>query len=228
MSPEALALGALSAVRVVPMTIASALLLSERPRWLIAVYVAAGVAVSLIAGVTAVVVFEADAGSREQGTGRTVVDLLLGVLALGFAVAYGAGWIGGGSPSSDDGRRDLLSGPGPLGWIGERLRHPTVSGVAAAGVLTNLPGLYFLAGLVAILATQPTLVGGVVQVGVYTLLRFGGPLAVLVLVVLRPRDTVRTVQRLHAWGRRNRRALVAGVLGAVGAYLVVESLVALL
>ena len=224
MSPEALVLGLLSAVRTVPIAIVSTLLLSERPRRLIATYILAGVAVSLVVGVAAVAVFEPDAGTREQGTGRTVLDLVLGVLAVAFAVAYASGVVGGRSSRSDEPGR--TAGP-RLGRIGERLRRPTGPGVAVAGTVTNLPGVYFLAGLVAILGTQPSLVGGAVQVGVYTLLRFGGPIVVLVLVVLRPDGTAELLRRLSAWGRRHRRALVGGVVGAVGVYLVVTSVAAL-
>jgi hypothetical protein len=94
--------------------------------------------------------------------------------------------------------------------------------------VTNLPGLYYLAALVAILETHPSAVDGIVQVAVYTVLRFAVPLAALALVVLRPDRTLETVQEAHAWGRRNSRVLIAVTVGVVGIYLTGKGLVGLL
>ena len=97
-----------------------------------------------------------------------------------------------------------------------------------AGVLTNLPGLYYLAALVAILQTHPSAVDGITQVTVYTVLRFAAPLAALVLVVLRPDRTMEIVRSAHAWGHRNSRVLLGLLVGAVGVYLVGKALSGLL
>ena len=55
MSPEALALGLLSAVRGVQLAIVYTLLLSERPRPLLVAYLAAGISVTLGVGIVVVV-----------------------------------------------------------------------------------------------------------------------------------------------------------------------------
>ncbi len=94
--------------------------------------------------------------------------------------------------------------------------------------MTNLPGLFYLAGLVAILGTDPTPVNGVVQVVVYNVLRFATPIAALVLVLTRPDSTRSVVDGLQAWTRRNSRLLILVVFGAAGVYLTVKGFLGLL
>ena len=94
----------------------------------------------------------------------------------------------------------------------------------AAGALTNLPGLFYIAGLVAIVQSDPTLANGVFQVVVYNLLRFAVPLVAWLAASLDPARTRRRTDAVHAWGTRHSRHLVIGVALVVGVYLVVKAL----
>ncbi|PVZ14357.1 GAP family protein [Actinomycetospora cinnamomea] len=224
MSAEALALGVLSAVRGVPLAIVYALLLSPHPARLLLTYVAAGLAVTLGVGIVVVTWLHTDTRSSGATTGHLGLDLALGAVAVAWAGLRLAG--------RDPLRRRArpsAEGRGVLpAALDRRLRAPTVPTVAAAGVATNLPGLYFLAALVAILQTHPSAVGGIVQVLVYGLLRFALPAAALALVVLRPDHTREVVRAAHAWGTRHARVLGAVLVGGVGVYLVAKGLVGLL
>jgi Sap, sulfolipid-1-addressing protein len=222
-SVEAAVLGLLSAIRAVPLAILYALLRSPRPRRLITAYTAAGLVVSLVVGLAAVWWLDGSASTSEQAAGRYVVDLVIGVGALSYAAGFVSGRIGGRPRGAGP-----LDGGGLIGRLGARLRTPTVPLAAVAGAVTNLPGLFYLAGLVAILETQPSAVGGAVQVLIYNVLRFAAPLAALVLVIARPGSTATTVERVHEWGTRHQRELVGGVAGSVGVYLVVKGLAGLL
>jgi hypothetical protein len=62
-------------------------------------------------------------------------------------------------------------------------------------------------------------VGGIAQVLVYNLLRFAVPVAVLVLVILRPDRTLELVRAVHAWGRGHATVLLVLAVGGVGIYL---------
>lgn len=222
MSPEAVVLGLLSAARATPLAIVYALLLSERPRRLISGYIVAGLAVSLVAGLVIVTTFDGTAREPTSSMVRYAIDAVLGVGSLVYAVLYATGRVGGRSPEK----------PSPLEslpWdIGRRLRHPTLPVAALAGAATNLPGLFYVAALVAVLETHPTPANGVFQVLVYNLLRFALPLAALVLVVLRPDRTRAVVDGVQDWARRHRRGLVLGLFGAAGSYLTVKGVTGLL
>ncbi|MDD7938895.1 GAP family protein [Actinomycetospora lutea] len=228
MSPEALILGLLSAVRGVTLAIVYALLLSDRARRLLVAYVLAGAVVTLAVGIVVVTWLHTSTRASETTAGRLWVDLVLGVVAVVWAILRLAG------------RRLRLRRPG-RGRRGRRerstvlpealdrrLRAPTVPMAIAAGFVTNLPGLYYLAALVAILQTHPSAVDGIAQVTVYTLLRFAAPVAALVLLVLRPDRTLELVRSAHAWGRANSRVLLGLLVGAVGLYLVGKALNGLL
>ncbi|MCD2189293.1 GAP family protein [Actinomycetospora soli] len=217
MSPEAIVLGLLSAVRATPLALVSGFLLTRSPARLVTAYLVGGLAVSLPVGIGAVLVFGATANTSESGAGRDVVDVLLGVAALVYAVGYATGRFG----------RAPDAGPGRFGALTERLRTPTVPVAAAAGVATNLPGLYYLAALVAILETEPGPTEAVLQVLVYNLLRFALPAAALAIVLLRPTQAQRITEAVRAFGVRHRRTLVIAALTVVGVYLVVRGVAGL-
>ena len=222
MSPEALVLGLISAVRGVTLAIVYALLLTERARRLLIAYVAAGAAVTLGVGIVVVTWLHTGTRSSDATTGRLWVDLVLGVLAVIWAVMHLAGRpIRLRRPRRERTRERSTVLPEALD---RRLRAPTVPMVIGAGVVTNLPGLYYLAALVAILQTHPSAVDGIVQVSVYTLLRFAAPVAALALVVLRPDRTLEIVRSAHAWGHRNSRVLLGLLVGAVGVYLTIKGI----
>jgi hypothetical protein len=223
-SPEALVLGLLSAVRATPLAVVYALLISERPRRLLSGYVVAGLAVSLAAGLVVVTTFDGTARSPQSSATRYAVDAALGVAALVYVVLYASGRIGRRTPEE---RSSSLTAALPAG-IGQRLHRPTLPVAAAAGAGTNLPGLFYVAALVAVLETHPTPVNGVFQVAVYNLLRFALPLAALVLVVLRPDRTRAVLEGVQEWGRRHRRVLVIALFGVAGVYLSVKGGVGLL
>ncbi|MET0188638.1 MAG: GAP family protein [Pseudonocardia sediminis] len=222
MSPEALVLGLLSAVRATPLAIVYALLLSPHPRRLVGAYTVAGLAVSLVLGLAAVAVFDGSSQTTEQTTGRYVVDLVLGLGALVYATGYATGRLGNRKPA-DGAKKPVLDGR-----LGEMLRKPTTSAAASAGGITNLPGLFYIAGLVAILETNPSPVNGAFQVVVYNALRLAMPIAALVLVTLRPQGTREVVDAVRDFGVRNKRVLVTGLLLVVGLYLAGKGLGGLL
>lgn len=228
MSPEALALGLLSAVRAVPLAIVYSLLLTERPSRLLVAYIVSGFVVTVGVGVMVVTGLQAASGSSTATGSHLLVDLVLGVLGVVWAALRLSGREVrlrrlGRSARRERGRGSVLPEA-----LDRRLRAPTVPVVGLAGVVTNLPGLYFLAALVAILQTHPTVVNGIGQVLVYGLLRFAVPVAALVLVLVRPDRTLDIVQGVHDWGRRNARVLTALAVGSVGCYLAVKGLVGLL
>ncbi|MCD2195440.1 GAP family protein [Actinomycetospora endophytica] len=219
MSTEAALLGVISAFRATPLAVIYGLLLAPRPARLLLAYTLAGLFVSLAVGIAVVAGFHESAPSRDAGTTRMVIDLVLGVVALGYAAGRAAGRFAGDPTSS----RDPLGGA-----LGARLRRPSTLVAGAAGGLTNLPGLFYIAGLVAILQTEPSGPNGVVQVLIYNVLRFAVPLAALVAASVNPARTRELTDALHAWGTRHSGRLVVGVCAVAGLFLAVKGLTGLL
>lgn len=218
-------LGLLSSARAVPLAVVYALLLAPGRRWLLTAYVGAGLVLSLGVGAAVVAWFGAPSGSAEAGTDRLVIDLVLGATALVAAVVLRHPRFH--SPAGTRGRRRVAPGSALRSALGERLRSPTMTSAGLAGAVTNLPGVFYIAGLVAILETHPTHAGGLLQVVVYNILRFAVPVLALVSVFLRPDRTAVAMRTAQDWGIRHRRNLITVVLGAVGVYLVVKALLGL-
>ena len=223
MSPEALVLGLVSAVRAVPLAIVYAVLLTESPRRLLTAYLLAGAAISVVVGVLVVTAFGASTRSSENTAGRLIVDVVLGVVAIVWAAARGTGRLPRPRRRPDRERSSVLPDA-----LATRLKSPTPAAMAGAGLVTNLPGLYYIAALVAVLQTHPSPVGGIAQVLVYNLLRFAVPVAVLVLVILRPDRTLELVRAVHAWGRRHATVPLVLAVGGVGIYLTGKGVLGLL
>jgi hypothetical protein len=162
------------------------------------------------------------ASTREPAStaGRSIADLVVGIGALSYTAGFWSGRIG--NRPEDRARRRLPFEDGPLGrWF----RRPSVPVAAALGALTNLPGLFYIAGLVAILGTDPSPANAVVQVVIYNVLRFATPIAALVLVLTRSDHTRSVVDAVQDWARRHSRTLILLVFGAAGIYLTIKGLV---
>jgi hypothetical protein len=218
MSADVLVLGLASVVRPTSVAAVYAFLASRSPTPLLLAYLLAGLAVSLSVGVAAVaVVHVSPPPPTVTSSGRAIVDVLLGLVALGTAVYYAVR-----RPPDEP----VVPRPQrPPSALRRRLAEPTVSRAAVAGVATHLPGVFYLGALAAIVAGRPDLISGLLQVGLYNLLWYAIPLAALASWTLRPDTTRDTAARLTAWVQAHRKHLIVTVFVLVGLYLVVVGIV---
>jgi hypothetical protein len=210
-STFALLLALLSAVRPTSLAAVYAILGSPRPRRLLLVFNVAGMAVTLSVGVILVVFLERVVGASQNT--YPVVNLVLAAVCFAGAAALRHG------PAREPGSREATR------KITAQLRNPSVAAVAAAGVLTHLPGLVYLIALNAIIASEASLTSGIGQLLVYNAIWFAIPLLSLALAVVRPERTSAVVAGVTGWTRRNRRTAVPVLLIALGIYLLVKGLV---
>jgi hypothetical protein len=218
MNPDVLVLALASAPRPAAIAALYALLSASSPRRVVVAYVAAGFAFSVAVGALVVAMFHG-AGIDYRGTEvYAAIELLGGAAALVFAVAVGVG------------RRRLPSrdrGSGEKPAIVRRLRNPTVTTAALAGVVTHLPGLFYVVALNAIVAEGPSLVAGVLQVLLFNVIWFAATIAAVATFLLRPGVARRALARVDEWARRHARGITVLVFGVVGSYLVTRGLTAL-
>jgi hypothetical protein len=224
MNLEALVLGLFSGLRPgTSLAAVLALLSTAQPRRPLFFFTAAGFASSWATGLLVVAVFHGANVALGGSTFTAVLDIAFGAAALGFAAGLQRGWV---QPT-----RRGSSSPSPTGTpsrFRRRLRNPSASVAAAAGVATHLPGLIYLVALNAIGSERPALVDAGLQVAIYNALWFLVPLASLVLVVVRPGAALAYLDAATAWVRRHEHAiLVAGSL-VLGAYLVAKGTASLL
>lgn len=218
MSIEALVLALTTVVRPTSATAVVAMLAGRHPQRLLMYYIAAGLAFSL--GVGAFVVLVAglapDAPARPD---RPLVDTVLGVGALCYAGSVWLGWLP---------RRRSGEQPEQQGRLRVWLRDLTPGRAAAAGVLTHLPGLVYLAALNAIVASAAGPLGKLAQVTVYNVIWFSMAIAALAVSVRRPDAAAELLAQLGAWARRHHQTILVGFFGVLGGYLLLVGVQGLL
>jgi len=222
-STEVIVLALSTVIRPTSAAAVLAILSTRRPQRLLVAYIVAGFAFSLAVGALVVVLLQGIGGSDTGGARRPVVEVAAGLLALGYAGAVGVGWL----PRS---RHPVGVAGGTDGTDGAhgRLRHLSPRGAATVGVLTHLPGLIYLAALNAIAAGANGVLSGMVQVVLYNAIWFSLAIVALVLSVHRPDIVRNALEQLSSWTRRHGRVMIVVGATAVGGYLVVTGVLALL
>ncbi|GAB3308256.1 hypothetical protein GCM10027451_17080 [Geodermatophilus aquaeductus] len=210
MSSEALVLAVVSIVRPTAAAVVWAMLVGTRPRRLLAVYLLAGLAVSLTIGVAVVLAVGDTLSARTAFELRARVLVLLGVVALLAAVAARLGWL----------RRSRPDAPA----ASSRPRRLSPAGAAAAGVLTHLPGVFYLAALSAISASAAARTGAVVQVVVYNLVWFAPAIVALAMAVSGSIPSGDRPARAVAWGRAHQDTILTVCFAGVGVWLIAKGL----
>jgi Sap, sulfolipid-1-addressing protein len=213
-STEALVLAVVSIIRPTTAAAVWAMLVSSRPRRLLAAYLLAGMGISLAVGI-AVVLAAGDTFSGRSGHHlRAGVLVVLGLVALLGAVAVQLGWM----------RRSRPDLPATV----HRRRHRlSPAGAAATGVLTHLPGVFYLAALAAISEAGAAATGAVVQVVVYNLVWFAPAIVALGVCLF---GTIPSADRLAgavAWGRAHQDPILTVCFAGVGIWLIVKGVVGL-
>jgi Sap, sulfolipid-1-addressing protein len=217
MSTEALVLALTAVVRPTSLAVVAAMLSTREPHRLLVAYLLAGLAFSLSVGTLVVVLLGGLHSTRASPAVRPTLDLILGACAVGGAAGAWIGWL----PRS----RGAAAAKG--GWLRERLEKLSLSGAAAAGVLTHLPGLVYLAALNAIAATTPRPASGVLQVAVYNAIWYCLAIIALVLSIRRPDVARAKLEQIVSWIRTNQRPLTVAFFGALGGYLIVVGVLGL-
>jgi hypothetical protein len=215
-STEAVLLALTAVIRPTSAAAVFAILSSPRPQRLLVAYLAAGLAFSVAVGTLVVVLLGGLQSTPASSTARPLLDLVLGICALGCVAGA---WIGRLPRSRHRGSAERGSAERDS-WLRRRLRDLSPSGAAAAGVLTHLPGLVYLAALNAIAATGNGFAGGVLQVVLYNGIWFSLAIVALVLSVYRPTVSRDFLERFVSWTREHLRVILVVSFGVVGGYLV--------
>ncbi|MEU7815897.1 GAP family protein [Pseudonocardia sp. NPDC049154] len=220
MSAEALVLALSAVLRPTALAALFAILASRDPRRLLTAYLVGGLVFTLAVGTLVVVLLQGLNARTATTSSRPVLDVVLGVAALVYAVAALARW-----QSPWPLSRGTERPPDEPTWMQRRLQGLTVRGAAGAGLLTHLPGLTYLAALNAIVASSSgAVVDGLVQVAVYNAIWFSTAIVALVLAAHRPQLAREVLERLVAWIRAHRRPITVVFFGALGTYLLVTGI----
>lgn len=218
MSIDVLVLALSSVIRPTSAAAVIAMLSARHPHRLLVAYVVAGLAFTLAVGLLVVLLSQSLDQEEAQAAGRPVLDIVLGVAAVGYATAVWVGWL----PRQRERNPRAASE-----WMRLRLQGLSPSGAAAAGVLTHLPGLVYLAALNAIVVSTTGTLDSLLQIAVYNAIWFSLAIGALVVAVYRPSLAREWLDRLTSSARRHRRVIIVVFFGAVGSYLLISGVLGL-
>jgi hypothetical protein len=211
---EILALALASTVRPTSLAAVSAILSRESRRRLMLAYVACGLAFTIAVGVVIVGAFHGIHLSAGSDRTKGIADIAGGLVALLFGCAVLTGRV---RRRSDD---DALGAGSD--WKARLDRKLTLPAAAIAGVVTHLPGLFYLIALNVIVAHNPRVPGGLVAVVIYNAIWFALPIAALVTCIVNPEAARGAVVSVQRWTGEHSRAILLYTSFIVGAALVIR------
>jgi hypothetical protein len=214
MITQVILLALANSIRPTSLAAVYALLSTDAPRRLMAVYVAVGLAFTVAFGLLAIFVLGDIEVSGGTYRARGIAEIVGGALVLAFAACVLTGRVGG--VSSDDApdptrRRNKLHPP--------RL---TARIAALAGPVTHIPGIFYLIALNIIVAYPVKSPRRLLAVLAYNSIWFAIPLCALAVCIVAPeraRDAVAVLQR---WTRHHLRTILLVVSFGLGGALVVK------
>jgi Sap-like sulfolipid-1-addressing protein len=215
---EVIVLAMASALRPAGVAALYALLSASHPRRVLLAYILGGFAFSLTVGVIVVVAFEGADIDYRGGTVESLIELVGGAAALGYAAGLATG------------RAQLPSRGGTS--VAEsrmlvRLQRPSVGTAAAAGVATHLPGLFYIIALNGILAHRGSLADAILAVLLFNVIWYGAAILSVLYFMVRPGKARRALIRATDWARAHSQGVTVFLFAVVGAYLVVDGALAL-
>lgn len=224
MSPEVLVLALSTVVRPTSAAAVFAMLATARPTRLLLAYIIAGALFSGGFGIVVVILLSGWTRPEAQEDVRAVISIVVGAVSLGYAAGILSGRMR--QPAGDADGSNLAPDAGS--WLGRQLADLSVPRAAVVGVLTHLPGLFYIAALNAIANSTSSVVDQIVQVAVYNGFWFALPIAALVLATRRPVELQDFLRRATDWISRHDREIFITAFGLLGTYLIVKGVVELL
>ena len=175
-------------------------------------HVVAGLFFSVAFGVAVVAFFHGADLRHQDSVVNSLIELMAGMAALGYAVGVGTGRAR--PPSRSESADDSA--------VTRHLRNPSVGTAAAAGVATHLPGLFYLVALNSIVTQADSFAVGVAEVLLFNAIWFSAAIASVLIFLVRPGAARRALGRTSAWAQRNARATTIVVFTVVGLYLTLK------
>ena len=211
---------------VYPPTIAGLVAILAHPRPLpgLVAYLLGGMGISVVLGLLIVdLLHTTDATVNTQRTTRPVVNIAAGVicLAVAWTVARGhttriAGW---------QARRRAASRRGPS-RVARVLQRESAVLAFVAGMLLNLPSLWYLVALTDIAADKVSFGRELARILVFNLVMFVAVESALVLYVKNPERAQDLADGVTGFVRTHARSVIIYLTGVVGAGLLVKGILA--
>jgi Sap, sulfolipid-1-addressing protein len=213
---EVILLALASTIRPTSLAAVYTLLSGASPRRLMTAYVTAGLLFTIAFGALVVWAFHGIHISSGTDRAKGIADIAGGVIVLGFAALVLTGRVSG--PRATDAPR------APGRWERVLDKHRTLRTAAIAGPATHIPGIFYLVALNLIVAQDPSVSAGLIQILIYNVIWFALAITALAICIVEPTAARTAIEAVTGWTRRHARALLLVVSLAVGAVLLAHGL----
>jgi hypothetical protein len=226
--PVTLVLLALAA-SVYPTLLAGVILILGQPKPLrmLLGFLVGGLAISLIAGIAIIRALESSgAVGKSNHSTKPIVSIVLGAVSLLVAWGISSGRISRGlrkrkrpdRPTSTPARPSITT---------RALSRGSIAMAFAAGLVLNLPGVWYLEALTEIAKAKPSTASALLQILVFNVIMFALVEFPAVAYIVSPERAAQTVQRVSDWGHSHSRKVAIVLATAVGVWLVVKGIIEL-
>ena len=228
MDPVTLVLLALAAC-VYPTLLAGVILILAHPRTLrmLLGFLIGGLTISMIAGIGIVrAIGSSGAVDRSNHTTKPVVSIVLGSLSLLVAWGIATGAINRGlrkhrRPKSEP------TAPRKPSMADRALSRGSLTMAFVAGLVLNLPGVWYLDALTEIAKAMPSTVSALLQLLVFNVIMFALVEVPIVAYAVNPQGAATLVERASKWGHDHSREVAIGLATVVGVWLIVKGIIEL-
>jgi hypothetical protein len=196
------------------------LLARDEPVRMLAAFLAGGVLISLASGLVIVFALGGAVSTNSQNSASPTIDIVAGVLSLGLAAVLHQRM-----RERERGvvRTSKKKKDGPS-WTQRTLGEGSAWAAFGAGLLLNLPGIWYLDALKDISQGNPGTATAVVEVVVFIVIMFVLAEFPLIGYVVAPEATQVRVTGFQTWMSRNAMTVATWAAALIGAYLTVKGI----
>ncbi len=219
------------AAAVYPTLLAGVILILAHPRPLrmLIGFLAGGITVSLIAGIGIVRALESSgAVDKPHHSTKPILSIVAGALSLLIAWGISTGAINRGLQKHKRKRpKPEHSGPRKPSITDRALSRGSIATAFIAGLILNLPGVWYLEAISEIARAMPSTGSALLQLLVFNVIMFALVEIPIVAYVINSEGASGLVERGSDWGYCHSRPIAIGVATAVGVWLIVKGIVEL-
>ncbi len=201
------------------------LLARDKPVAMLAAFLAGGVLISVSAGLIIVFALDGAVSTKSQKSASPTVDIIAGVLSLVLAAVLWRRTHRSHAATPAPAKEPKAKKDGPS-WTQRTLGEGSAWAAFGAGLVLNLPGIWYLDALKDIAEANVSTVDAILAILVFVVIMFALAEAPLIGYAIDPDATESRVKSFQAWLKENGMTIAICVAGAIGVYLTATGIVA--
>ena len=215
------------AAAVYPTLLAGVILILARPRPLRMLFgfLFGGLTISMLAGIGIVRALESSGavGTSSRST-KPIVSIAAGVVSLLVAWGIATGRVNR-ALAKHKRRKPDREVPARPSLASRTLARGSIAMAFVAGLVLNLPGVWYLEALTEIAKADPSTASALLQLLLFNVIMFALVELPIVAYVVEPEGAAALVNRASEWGHTHSRKIAVVVATVVGAWLIVKGII---